>query len=148
VSLLQTDNEHGLVTEVCWPVLSREEKRVMTNRLFALTFDCADAAELGGFWAQALGQELDPGAGKAFASIGLHGSGRTEPRWCFAQVPEGKLAKNRMHPDLITGDLQAEVKRLIGLGASRKADVEMGSMRWTTLLDPEGNEFDVIAEAA
>ena len=41
----------------------------MTNRLFALTFDCADAAELGGFWAQALGQELDPGAGKAFASI-------------------------------------------------------------------------------
>jgi hypothetical protein len=24
----------------------------------------------------------------------------------------------------------------------------MGSMRWTTLLDPEGNEFDVIAEAA
>jgi hypothetical protein len=53
-----------------------------------------------------------------------------------------------MHPDLITGDLQAEVERLIGLGASRKADVEMGSMRWTTLLDPEGNEFDVIAETA
>ena len=63
-------------------------------------------------------------------------------------MPEGKSAKNRMHPDLITGDLQAEVERLIGLGASRKADVEMGSMRWTTLLDPEGNEFDVIAQAA
>ena len=120
----------------------------MTNRLFAVTFDCADAAELGGFWAQALGQELDPGAGQAFASIGLHDSGRAEPRWRFAQVPEGKSAKNRVHPDLITGDLQAEVERLIGLGASRKADVEMGSMRWTTLLDPEGNEFDVIAQAA
>jgi len=120
----------------------------MTNRLFALTFDCADAAELGGFWAQALSQELDPGAGKEFASIGLQGPGRAEPSWCFAQVPEGKSAKNRVHPDLITGDLQAEVERLIGLGASRKADVEMGSMRWTTLLDPEGNEFDVIAEAA
>ena len=120
----------------------------MTNRLFAVTFDCADAAELGGFWAQALGQKLDPGAGKEFASIGLDDSGRAEPRWCFAQVPEGKSAKNRMHPDLITGDLQAEVERLIGLGASRKADVEMGSMRWTTLLDPEGNEFDVIAQAA
>jgi hypothetical protein len=120
----------------------------MTNRLFAVTFDCADAAELGGFWAQALGQELDPGAGKEFASIGLHDSGRTEPAWCFAQVPESKSAKNRMHPDLITADLEAEVERLIGLGASRKADVEMGSTRWTTLLDPEGNEFDVIAEAA
>ena len=120
----------------------------MTNRLFAVTFDCADAAVVGGFWARALDQELDPGAGKAFASIGLHDSGRTEPRWCFAQVPEGKSAKNRMHPDLITADLEAEVRRLIGLGASREADVTMGDMRWSTLLDPEGNEFDVIAEAA
>src|SRR5580693_7594632 len=83
----------------------------MTNRLFAVTFDCADAAVVGGFWAQALGQELDPGAGKEFASIGLQDSGRTEPRWCFVQVPEGKSAKNRMHPDLITGDLEAEVGR-------------------------------------
>jgi hypothetical protein len=120
----------------------------MTNRLFALTFDCADAAVVGAFWARALGQELDPGSGKEFASIGLHDSGRAGPGWCFAQVPEGKTAKNRVHPDLITGDLEAEVGRLIGLGASRKGDVKVGGMRWTTLLDPEGNEFDVIAEAA
>ena len=119
----------------------------MTNRLFAVTFDCADAAALGEFWAKALGQVLDPGAGKQFASIGLHDSARTEPRWCFAQVPEGKSAKNRMHPDLITADLEAEVERLVGLGATWKADVEMGSTRWTTLVDPEGNEFDVIAGA-
>ncbi|HEX4789384.1 MAG TPA: VOC family protein [Actinospica sp.] len=120
----------------------------MTIRLHAVTFDCADAAVLGQFWAQALGRALDPGAGKQFASIGLHESGPTEPGWCFAQVPEGKSAKNRMHPDLITPALQAEVERLIGFGATWKADIEMGSMRWTTLLDPEGNEFDVIAEAA
>jgi hypothetical protein len=44
----------------------------------------------------------------------------------------------------MTGDL--EVERLIGLGASLKDDVKMGSLRWTTQLDPEGNEFDVIAE--
>ena len=53
-----------------------------------------------------------------------------------------------MHPDPITGDLETQVERLTCLGASRKADVEMGSMRWTTLLDPEGNDFDVIAEPA
>ena len=120
----------------------------MTNRLYALTFDCADGAVLGGFWARALGQELDPGAGKEFASIGLDEADRSEPRWCFVQVPEGKAAKNRMHPDLITADLEAEVERLVGLGASWKADVETDGMRWSTLLDPEGNEFDVIAEAA
>ena len=51
-------------------------------------------------------------------------------------------------PDLVIGDLEARAGRLIGLGASRKDDIKMGSMRWTTLLDPEGNEFDVIAEAA
>ena len=117
----------------------------MTNHLHALTFDCADAAVLGAFWAQVLGQELDPDGGKEFASIGAQETGRTGPCWYFAQVPEGKTAKNRMHPDLMTGDLEAEVERLIGLGATRKADIEMGSMRWTTLQDPEGNEFDVIA---
>ena len=118
----------------------------MTIRLHAVTFDCADAAVLGEFWAQALGEELDPGAGKQFASIGLRDPDRTEPRWCFAQVPEGKSAKNRMHPDVITADLEAEVERLVGLGATWKADLKPGTMRWTTLLDPEGNEFDVIAE--
>jgi hypothetical protein len=120
----------------------------MTIRLHALTFDCADAALLGGFWAQALGRELDPGAGKEFATIGPQDSARPEPRWLFAQVPEGKSAKNRMHPDLITADLEAAVERLVGLGATWKADLKLGSMRWTTLQDPEGNEFDVIAEAA
>ena len=38
----------------------------MTIGLHALTFDGADAAVLGEFWAQALRQELDPGAGNEF----------------------------------------------------------------------------------
>src|SRR6266700_615657 len=105
----------------------------MTIRLHALTFDCADAAALGEFWAQALGRELDPGAGAEFASIGLRDAGRPESRWAFAQVP---------------ADLEAEVERLVGLGATWMADIKLGEMRWTTLQDPEGNEFDVIAEAA
>jgi hypothetical protein len=113
-----------------------------------MAFDCADAAVVGGFWAQALGQDLDPGAGKEFASIGLHGTSRREPRWCFVQVLEGKSAANRVHPDLVTEDLEAEVGRLIGLGATRKQETKAGSKRWATLLDPEGNEFDVIAVAA
>ena len=120
----------------------------MTIRLHALTFDCADAAVLGGFWARALGRELDPGAGEEFASIGLHDPAGPESRWAFAQVPEGKTVKNRVHPDLMAEDLEAEVKRLTGLGATWKADVDFGTIRWTTLQDPEGNEFDVIAEAA
>ena len=116
----------------------------MTNRLFAVTFDCADAAVVGGFWAQALGQELDPGAGREFASIGLHDSSRTEPHWCFAQVPERKSAKNRMHPDLITADLEAEVERLIGLGATRVDWDYPDDADFVVLADTEGNLFCVI----
>ena len=120
----------------------------MSNRLFAVAFDCTDAAAVGGFWAHALGQTLDSGAGREFASIGLHDADRPGPRWCFVRVHGSESPKNRIHPDLITCDLEAEVSRLVGLGASRKEANERSSTRWATLLDPEGNEFDVIAVAA
>ena len=120
----------------------------MTTQLLAVTFDCSDAAALGEFWAQVLGEKLDEGASPAFASIGAGDADRSGPRWYFAQVPESKTAKNRMHPDLTTATLDEEVARLLGLGATKKAEVEMGSMRWITLADPEGNEFDLIDQPA
>ena len=42
---------------------------------------------------------------------------------------------------------QAEVERLIGLGA-RHADVGQGSLPWAALADPEGNEFCVSQSAS
>ena len=120
----------------------------MTIQLLAVTFDCADAASLGRFWAEALGEELDEGASPAFASIGASDAARSTPRWYFAQVPEPKTAKNRMHADLTTTSLDDEVARLVAIGATERNEVEMGTMRWITLADPEGNEFDVIAQPA
>ena len=38
---------------------------------------------------------------------------------------------------------QAEVERLIGLGA-RPADIGQGEVPWVVLADPEGNEFCVL----
>jgi hypothetical protein len=52
-----------------------------------------------------------------------------------------------MHPDLVTADLHAEVKRIVGLGAAKAAEYDEGGAQWITLLDPEGNEFDVMAES-
>ncbi|MFH8656090.1 VOC family protein [Streptomyces afghaniensis] len=40
-------------------------------------------------------------------------------------------------------DRQAEVDRLPALGA-RHADIGQGEQSWTTLVDPEGNEFWVL----
>jgi predicted enzyme related to lactoylglutathione lyase len=61
----------------------------------------------------------------------------------FNQVPESKTAKNRMHVDLVADDREAEVDRLVGLGAKRLADQAEFGLRWTVLADPEGNEFCV-----
>ena len=63
------------------------------------------------------------------------------PVMMFIQVPEAKAAKNRMHLDLSADDRDAEVERLVALGATRIHDKDEWGIQWTTLADPEGNEF-------
>jgi predicted enzyme related to lactoylglutathione lyase len=118
----------------------------MSSTEFAITLDCADAAELAAFWSQVLGRPADPGATEEFAAIRLAAGSDGRPVWMFHKVPESKTAKNRAHVDLVTADLAAEVDRVIGLGASRVADVEEGGAKWTSLTDPAGNEFDLVAQ--
>ena len=115
----------------------------MSSKLIAITFDCNDAGKLAGFWSEALGRAVDSDANEDFAAIGF--GDPTQPAWFFIKVPEGKQVKNRCHPDLIAADRDGEVARLTAIGARHLADFEEGGHRWTTLLDPEGNEFDIIA---
>jgi predicted enzyme related to lactoylglutathione lyase len=61
----------------------------------------------------------------------------------FVKVPELKTAKNRLHLDLAAPDVEAEVARLVELGAARVADTEEYGYTWTVMADPEGNEFCV-----
>ena len=74
-----------------------------------------------------------------FASIGLTDS--TRIAYMFIQVPEGKTVKNRVHLDLDADDVESEVTRAIALGATRIHEKDEFGMHWTTLADPEGNEF-------
>jgi hypothetical protein len=56
-----------------------------------------------------------------------------------------KAGKNRLHFDLAPSagsDQQAEVDRLISLGATR-IDIGQGEVSWVVLADPDGNEFCV-----
>ena len=117
----------------------------MSAPLIAVSVDCANAGKLAGFWAEVMGRPVDPDPSEGFAAIGLASGGDGGPAWMFHQVPEAKQAKNRVHVDLGAADLQAEVDRILTLGATRVADIDEGGYRWTTLLDPEGNEFDVVA---
>ena len=66
-----------------------------------------------------------------------------EPTWLFNKVPEPKTAKNRMHVDLAAADREAEVARLVELGAKRVTDMDEWGYQWTVMQDPEGNEFCV-----
>ena len=70
------------------------------------------------------------------------GQGR---RILFQQVPEPKVAKNRVHLDLLVGPeaVDAEVERLEGLGATVVSIHDDMQGRWVLLTDPEGNELDV-----
>lgn len=56
--------------------------------------------------------------------------------------------KNRLHIDLAPeaeDDQDAEVQRLLDLGA-RRVDVGQGpEVSWVVLADPEGNEFCVLS---
>jgi hypothetical protein len=122
----------------------------VTVRLAAVSVDCADALVVARFWAAALGRVLDPHSSSDFASIGMPQHRDTagwrldgDPTWLFAKVPEGKAAKNRMHLDVAAADQEAEVARLVELGATRVADMNEWDYEWTVMQDPEGNEFCV-----
>ncbi len=117
----------------------------MSVSFFSVSLDCADAGKLADFWSQVLDRPVDEGGSQDFASIGMSGEGPGQPVWMFHRVPEAKQVKNRVHVDFIAGGLQDEVQRLLTLGATHVRDVDEGGYQWATLLDPEGNEFDMVA---
>lgn len=125
----------------------------MTVKIACVTFDCSDALTVARFWSAATDRPLDEGADSGFASIGFAARrnrdgwapvGRDDdPTWIFAKVPEPKAGKNRLHLDLTAPDVEAEIARLVELGATRVADKEEYGYTWTLMADPEGNEFDL-----
>ncbi|MDA2814880.1 VOC family protein [Nocardiopsis sp. RSe5-2] len=124
----------------------------MTSRFTELAVDCADPDRLAGFWCAVLDYRvLDKHEGVVMIGPQAVPDGQTPgpvpPVITFAQVPEGKTVKNRLHIDVSPSDRDqdAEVERLTGLGA-RRTDVGQGTDdSWVVLLDPEENEFCVLA---
>jgi predicted enzyme related to lactoylglutathione lyase len=112
--------------------------------LHHVVIDSHDLPRLARFWAEALGwrvlstREREVVVGPDVdAPVGL----------CF--MPAGgtlKSVKNRLHLDLTTtaDDRDAEIERLIGLGARRVDVGQTGDESWDVLADPEGNEFCVV----
>jgi hypothetical protein len=118
-----------------------------------VVFDCKNAASLARFWEAVLDEHfVRPYDDEEVAKLAEQGlTPETDPvvfidgpgfNICFQEVPEGKVAKNRLHLDLRSGERRVEVDRLCGLGAT----VYYEGDGWTTLQDPEGNEFCIVGE--
>ena len=109
-----------------------------------IVIDAHDLTALADFWAGALRwsvlstREREVVVGPDVnAPIGL----------CFMPAGETrKSVKNRVHLDLTTtpDDRDAEIERLLGLGARRVDIGQTGEESWDVLADPEGNEFCVV----
>lgn len=113
----------------------------MTLTVHSITFDCVEPRRLAEFWSAA----LDFTTERMEDDLASVEDPRGEvPRLLFLQVPEEKPVKNRVHLDLRAGDMEAEVERLVGLGATKLRVFDFGSGDvFTVMQDPEGNEFCV-----
>lgn len=111
----------------------------MSSFVFNVTFDCADPRSLSRFWSEVTGYESREERDD-FVRLRAP-DGRGVRHLLFFKVPEPKTVKNRMHVDLATRDVEAEVERLVGLGATEIDRREGNGTRWVVMHDPEGNEF-------
>jgi len=111
--------------------------------LHHIVIDAHDLPALARFWSQLLGwrilsereREIVIGADET-APVGI----------CFMPVADQKVVKNRVHLDLTCGaeERDAEIERILALGARRVDVGQTGAESWTVLADPEGNEFCVV----
>lgn len=108
------------------------------SRINGILIDCNtdDLDAAAHFWAEALGRPIDPD----------HPGTRDNYR--MLTTPEGEIAvqiqrvehDNRIHLDIETDDIPAEVDRLQRLGATIDKQLE----RWVVMRAPSGHRFCVV----
>lgn len=109
------------------------------SRLSTIVIDChvADLRESANFWSRALG--------KSIVTLDQDGDGRYAELATESDEPVILLQRvehdSRVHLDIETDDLEAEVERLEKLGATRVAFVRE---RWWVMQAPSGHRFCVV----
>lgn len=115
----------------------------MAVSLHHIVIDAHDLPRLARFWVQVLDWKILSEREREI----VIGTDMTAPVGiCFMPVTDDKAVKNRVHLDLNPDpeDREAEIERIIGLGASRVEIGQTGAESWTVLADPEGNEFCIV----
>lgn len=124
--IVMTDPEGG---EFC--LFVREE--LAAERLYEVIVDAVDHRKAAGWWHEVLGGRLVSDGESSYLE---HVPGMPFEFLGFGGVPEPKTVKNRVHLDIVCGDVDG----LLTAGATmlRQRDDEIG---WDVMADPEGNEF-------
>jgi hypothetical protein len=106
-----------------------------------VVLDAVDVERIAAFWAEALRYRRVDRLEQYVVLVPLDGNSGSV--FLVQGVLEPKRSKNRMHLDLHVADPEAEAERLVGLGATRTGSGILGDIAWITMVDPEGNEFDI-----
>ena len=112
----------------------------MAVRLYQVVVDADDPARLARWWAQVLGYHV---LYETESEVIIGVAPDRYPGIAFVPVPRSKRTKSRLHLDLDPDDFEAEVARVVALGAT-PADAGQGDAPWAVLADIEGNEFCVL----
>jgi predicted enzyme related to lactoylglutathione lyase len=109
-----------------------------------IVIDCHDLDRSARFWTEVLGYVADGDPDGIYLSlVPADGPGMEV---LLQRTGDEKAGKNRVHLDLRTPDMDAEVERVTALGATAGTDqpIDEDGWRWHVLADPDGNEFCVV----
>jgi catechol 2,3-dioxygenase-like lactoylglutathione lyase family enzyme len=127
-------------------------------RQVQVAIDCENPDRLARFWAEVLGYPPPSPPDRDSSEPGEAWSRLTDPDGVrpsvlFHRVPEPKTVKNRVHLDIrlaagATTDttralVDAEARRLVGLGATHVRTDDDETDYYAVMQDPDGNEFCV-----
>ena len=125
---------------------NRLERAVIMHRsrLCHLVIDVSNLDEGVSFWTAALGATEEPLSGQSSPVYRRLRLPDSNIRILIQRTSDKKVSKERMHLDIETDDLEAEVRRLEALGATRwDLQQERGFTFWV-LRDPWKNEFCIL----
>lgn len=108
------------------------------SKLVAAVIDCQveDLNEGARFWSGALGREVKPSEAGDSPKYAVLGDGNEDLMILLQKVPH----PSRVHLDIETDDIEAEVKRLEVLGARRIEKIKT----WWVMEAPTGHRFCVV----
>ena len=111
-------------------------------KIGSVVIDCNDFDKMLAFWQEALHYVPREPPEEDWAV--LRDPDARNVNVSLQQVPEKPSGKNRLHFDLYTNDQEGEVKRLLGIGATRHPRTPEPDEDFIVLEDPEGNLFCVV----